>query len=71
MADPNARVREVLEELVAEGPEIGLQVAAYVDGELAVHAWAGLADVATRRPVDADTLFNVLASELVTHGGAA
>src|SRR5437762_1367861 len=57
MADPNARVREVLEELVAEGPEIGLQVAAYVDGELAVDAWAGLADGATRRPVDANTLF--------------
>ena len=57
MADPNAAVRAVLEDLVAEGPEIGLQVAAYLDGKLVVDTWAGLADPATGRPVDGDTLF--------------
>jgi CubicO group peptidase (beta-lactamase class C family) len=57
MPDPNESVRAVLEALVAEGPELGLQVAAYLDGELVIDAWAGLADPQTNRPVDADTLF--------------
>lgn len=57
MTDPSTAVRQVLQSLVDEGPEVGLQVAAYLDGELVVDAWAGLADVATARPVDADTLF--------------
>lgn len=53
----NDKVRAVLESLVAEGPEIGLQVAAYLDGELVIDAWAGLADPATGKRVDGDTLF--------------
>jgi CubicO group peptidase (beta-lactamase class C family) len=53
----SAQVKQVLESLVAEGPEIGLQVAAYLDGHLVVDAWAGLADPAQARPVDGDTLF--------------
>src|SRR4029077_15568711 len=52
-----ATVREVLQALVDGGPEVGLQVAAYLDGQLVVDAWAGLADEATGRPVDGDTLF--------------
>ncbi|HEY9839212.1 MAG TPA: serine hydrolase domain-containing protein, partial [Candidatus Obscuribacterales bacterium] len=35
----------------------GLQVAAYLDGELVLDAWAGLADAASGAPVTADTLF--------------
>jgi CubicO group peptidase (beta-lactamase class C family) len=50
-------VKTVLESLVDEGPEVGLQVAAYLDGKLVVDAWAGLADRAEGRPVDGDTLF--------------
>src|SRR5262245_26974481 len=57
MPDPNAAVRDVLEALVAEGPEVGLQVAAYLDGQLVVDAWAGLADPTSQQPVDGDTLF--------------
>jgi CubicO group peptidase (beta-lactamase class C family) len=53
----NDQVRAVLESLVADGPEIGLQVAAYVDGKLVIDAWAGKADAAARKPVDGDTLF--------------
>jgi CubicO group peptidase (beta-lactamase class C family) len=53
----NDRVRAVLQSIVDETPEIGLQVAAYLDGELVIDAWAGLADPATNRPVDGDTLF--------------
>ena len=36
-----------------------MQVAAYRGGELAIDTWAGLADPATARKVDGDTLFNV------------
>jgi len=53
----NDRVRAVLETLVQDTPEIGLQVAAYLDGELVIDAWAGMADAAAGKPVDGDTLF--------------
>jgi CubicO group peptidase (beta-lactamase class C family) len=53
----NDKVRAVLDSLVQETPEIGLQVAAYLDGELVIDAWAGMADPAAGKPVDGDTLF--------------
>jgi CubicO group peptidase (beta-lactamase class C family) len=56
-ADANAKVQATLESLVKEGPEIGLQVAAYLDGKLMIDAWAGQADQAQKTPVDGDTLF--------------
>lgn len=55
--DANDKVRAVLQSIVDDTPEIGLQVAAYLDGELVIDAWAGMADPATKRPVDGDTLF--------------
>jgi CubicO group peptidase (beta-lactamase class C family) len=56
--DVQDRVTAVLEKLVEEGRETGLQVAAYLDGELVVDAWAGAADAATGREVHGDTLFH-------------
>jgi CubicO group peptidase (beta-lactamase class C family) len=53
----NDQVRTVLATLVDETPEIGLQVAVYLDGELVIDAWAGMADPAAGKPVDGDTLF--------------
>lgn len=53
----NTRVQRLLDDLVDTGEEVGLQVAAYVDGELVVDVWAGVADEATGRRVDGDTLF--------------
>lgn len=53
----NDQVGAALASLVRDTPEIGVQVAAYVDGELAIDAWAGMADPATGKPVDGDTLF--------------
>ncbi len=47
------------ERLIAEGREIGVQVAAYLDGELVIDVAAGIADPATSRPVEPDTLFHV------------
>ena len=50
-------VQATLDQLVTAGPDLGLQVATYVDGELAVDAWAGVADPASGRLVDGQTLF--------------
>jgi CubicO group peptidase (beta-lactamase class C family) len=59
MADPQAAVQALLDELVESGAERGLQAAAYLDGRMVVDAWAGVADPATGRAVDGDTLFTV------------
>jgi CubicO group peptidase (beta-lactamase class C family) len=53
----NDKVRAALEALVRDTDEIGLQAAAYLDGELVIDAWAGIADPAASKPVDGDTLF--------------
>lgn len=55
----NAVVREAIQKQIKAGKEIGVQVAAYLDGKLAVDTWGGLADPTTGREVDGDTLFNV------------
>lgn len=55
----NQPVLSAIEQVIAEQGEIGVQVAAYLDGKLVVDAWSGIADVASGRPVDGDTLFNV------------
>lgn len=55
----NQAVRAALEDAVASGGEVGVQVAAYLGDELVVDCWAGIADQQTGRRVDGDTLFNV------------
>jgi CubicO group peptidase (beta-lactamase class C family) len=52
-------VQQALDHATREGGEIGVQVAAYLGGKLVVDAWSGVADPATGRLVDGDTLFNV------------
>lgn len=52
-------VNDTIERLIAEGREIGVQVAAYLDGKLVVDAWGGIADPQSGKPVDGDTLFNM------------
>ena len=59
MNDDTARVQQALDDLVASGREMGLQVAAYRDGRLVLDAWAGVADEETGRLVDGGTLFTV------------
>jgi CubicO group peptidase (beta-lactamase class C family) len=68
MTDATTRVQQRLDELVRDGTEVGVQVAAYVDGELALDVWAGLADETTGREVDGETLFTVFSA---TKGVAA
>lgn len=53
----NQQVEQIIHELTTSGVEVGLQVAAYLNGELVVDTWAGVADEATSRPVTGDTLF--------------
>jgi CubicO group peptidase (beta-lactamase class C family) len=55
----NAVVKRAIDQVVAAGREVGVQVAAYQDGRLVVDTWGGVADPATGRPVTGDTLFNV------------
>lgn len=57
MSDIQERVQATIDDLVAAGTETGLQVAVYADGELVVDAVAGVADVASGRPVTSDTPF--------------
>ena len=58
----NEAVRSLLEDLVASGEELGLQVAAYHKGRLVIDAWAGIADAHTGRKVDGETLFTVFST---------
>jgi CubicO group peptidase (beta-lactamase class C family) len=62
MNDAAAGVQPVLEQLVASGAERGLQVAAYLNGQLVLDVWAGVADDVTGRRVDGDTLFTVFSA---------
>jgi len=48
----DSRVRKILEELIFNNGEIGLQVAAYLGDKLVIDTWAGLADESSRQPVD-------------------
>lgn len=59
MADAQARVQALIDDLVRRDLERGLQVAAYHNGNLVVDAWAGVADARDGRPVDGDTLFGI------------
>lgn len=55
----NLAVQKAVDRLIAERREIGIQVAAYLKGELVIDVWGGLANQETGEPVNGDTLFNV------------
>ncbi|MGF6640477.1 serine hydrolase domain-containing protein [Paraburkholderia sp. MM6662-R1] len=55
----NAIVQQALDRATREGGEVGVQVAAYLNGKLMIDAWSGVADPSTGRLVDGETLFNV------------
>ncbi len=59
LAVANAIVQKAIDQVIAAGREVGVQVAAYKDGKLVVDTWGGVADPGTERRVDGDTLFNV------------
>ena len=53
----DAPIQHLIDEIIAAGDEVGLQVAAYLDGELIVDVWAGVADETTSQLITGDTLF--------------
>jgi CubicO group peptidase (beta-lactamase class C family) len=57
MSDLQKLVQHAIDERVATGAEVGVQVAVYRHGELIVDAVAGVADPGTGRPVDSGTPF--------------
>lgn len=57
MSDMQAKVPSLADDLVGSGAERGIQVAAYVDGELVVDVTAGVTDPATGREVAPDSVF--------------
>lgn len=59
MTNAQNKIHALLNQLVDVGREHGVQVAAYLDGKLVVDTWAGVADSATGRLVDGETLFPV------------
>ncbi len=60
--DPNSIVQQAIDVAVGERGEIGVQVAAYLDSQLVIDAWGGLADETSGRKVDGDTLFPVFSN---------
>jgi CubicO group peptidase (beta-lactamase class C family) len=66
--DLSSQLQPLLDRLVAQGDECGIQVAVYQHGDLRINAVAGLADRSKRTPVTSETLFPVFS---VTKGIAA
>lgn len=56
------KIQAQLDQWVADGRENGVQIAVYLDGKLAVDAFAGVADTRTGRKVDGDTIFPVFST---------
>jgi CubicO group peptidase (beta-lactamase class C family) len=54
----NGKVQTLLQEQIAAGRQLGVQVAAYRYGEPIVNAWAGQLGPEDPRPVQPDTLFS-------------
>ncbi|WP_323146580.1 serine hydrolase domain-containing protein [Pseudomonas marginalis] len=54
-----AVVQKALDLATTQGGEVGVQVAAYLNGKLVIDAWSGYTDEARTQAVDGDTLFNV------------
>lgn len=62
MGDVQKQMQSLLDQLVDEGRERGVQLAVYSDGALVVDVSAGVADVTTGRQVDGETLFPVFSA---------
>lgn len=53
----NEAVQKTINQVIRDRGEIGIQVAAYLDGDMVVDAWGGVADQSAGLAVDGDTLF--------------
>jgi len=59
MPDPNEAVRKLLDSLVGDGPEVGLQACAYLGGKQVINCWSGVADPESGQQVDGRSMFTV------------
>ena len=66
--DAQTAVESAVQQTIDDGPEIGVQVAAYLHGELVVDVSCGVADLEDGREVDGETIFTVFSA---TKGVAA
>lgn len=66
--DAQTAVEAAVRQAIDDGPEVGVRVAAYLNGELVVDVSAGVADQEDGRPVDDGTVFTVFSA---TKGVAA
>lgn len=58
----NERIHQLLEDLRAEGSEEGVQVSCTLDGETVIDTYAGIADPATGKAVDGDSIFTIFSA---------
>ncbi len=56
------RIQAILDGAVADGEELGVQAAVWMEGRRVVNAWAGFAGPERRQAVDAQTLFPVFSA---------
>src|SRR5688572_14663753 len=59
MSTIQKKLQSLLDTVIADGRERGMQLAVYQNGKLIVDAWAGHMDPDKAKPVVADTLFPV------------
>lgn len=59
MAQLQTELNTLAEKLIDDGTEVGIQIAVYVDGELAADIAAGIDAKANPRPVTSETLFTI------------
>ena len=61
------KIQALLDSFVEKGTECGCQAALYINGELAVNAYAGWTDWTKTRKIDADTVFRSIRRERRLH----
>ncbi|CZR47369.1 uncharacterized protein FPRO_08743 [Fusarium proliferatum ET1] len=63
-----SKLRDMMEEFVASGQDIGVSLCVNIDGDDVVDIWGGYADASTKKPWGKDTLVNVFSTtKLVTN----
>ena len=62
-AEMNRQVQGILDELVKSGAQSAVQCCAYIDGEVAVDAWAGTYKKGGTQKIDGNSLFPVFSTE--------
>ena len=56
-------IQKILDDAVASGIQTAAQVCVYINGELAVDAWAGTYERGGKKKIDGNTLFPIFSTE--------